>query len=112
MIRTKPHDVQQSLNFEDIDANFDALFQDIRELDTRAQTVERAVDVIETTIGEDVLLSEIEPSAAASRALGRRSASAGDWEPLTLGANLDIDGTELNLVDASAASRLLGRGSA
>lgn len=59
--------------------------------------------------GADIPLSGITPSAAASRLLGRGSASAGDWEPISLGANLTMTGTVLAAA-GGAAQFTLGPG--
>lgn len=55
------------------------------------------------SFGGDIPLSGITPSVAASRLLGRGSASAGDWEPISLGANLTMTGTVLAATSGGGA---------
>lgn len=62
---------------------------------------------VSTDVTGDLALANLAPSSAASRLLGRGSASAGDWQELTVGAGLTISGTELS-VTASGAGDVLG----
>ena len=50
-----------------------------------------------TGVTGDLPLSNLAPSANASRLLGRRSASAGDWEPITLGTGLSMSSSVLSV---------------
>jgi hypothetical protein len=59
-----------------------------------------AVDLTADVTG-DLPLANVEPSASASRLLGRGSASAGDWQPLTVSTGLSISGTVLSVLVGS-----------
>lgn len=60
-----------------------------------------------TDVSGDLPLANLAPSSAASRLLGRGSASAGDWQEITLGAGITLSGTEIS-VTASGAGDVLG----
>lgn len=60
-----------------------------------------------TDVSGDLPLANLAPSASASRLLGRGSASAGDWQEITLGAGITLSGTEIS-VTASGAGDMLG----
>jgi hypothetical protein len=49
-----------------------------------------------TGVSGDLLYTNLTPALGASRLLGRGSASAGDWQEVTLGPNLTMSGTVLS----------------
>lgn len=56
----------------------------------------------------DVTLAEIVAVTAASRLLGRRSGSAGDWEEVTLGTGLSMSSSAELSASAGVATRTIG----
>lgn len=84
-------DGASTLTFTD-DANLSITESQISDLQSYLTTVDLAADVGST----DLPYANLTPATAADKLLGRGSAAgAGDWQEITLGANLTMTGTTL-----------------
>lgn len=118
-VRAKPYTLQTPLNIEDLDEMLDILFQDVRNgnLEVEAVQITGLEDIVQgdLIVGGDVAgtLELLSKDTNATRYVSNTGTDNDPaWAQVALATGVSGDLPYANLTPASAASLLLGRGSA